>query len=167
MSSPTRKHSSLRDFLYKVQDDKDSKQDSKLKSNFEDRKNILNLKIVVCVDVSGSISNEQYRSFMTSLDKVRGLSMIKVLETDTKVVSMYDYFKNRKGKVFTFKGGGGTDFVEAMKKSTAMKPDAIFWFTDGDDGGNLKEPDVPTAVVLTKEGGSRYKWMKVCSRVDN
>jgi len=56
--------------------------------------------------------------------------------------------------------------VEAMEKATKMKPDAIVWFTDGDDGGNLKEPSIPTAVVLTKDGTSRYKWMKVCSRVD-
>jgi predicted metal-dependent peptidase len=158
---------SLRDFLYNVQDERDSQQENKTKSQFNDRKNILNLKIVVCVDVSGSISNEQYRSFMHSLDKIRGLSMVKVIETDTKVVSMYDYFKNRKGRVFTFKGGGGTDFVEAMAKAVQMNPDAIVWFTDGDDGGNLAEPKVPTAVVLTKEGESRYPWMEVCSRVDN
>jgi predicted metal-dependent peptidase len=165
-NSSTRRNSSLRDFLYNVQDDKDSKQENELTSQFDDRKNILNLKIVVCIDISGSISNEQYRSFMTSLDRIRGLSMIKVIETDTKVVSMYDYFKNRTGKVFNFKGGGGTNFSEAMQKSSLMKPDAIVLFTDGADSGNLTELDIPTAVVLTKDGSCRYEWMQVCSRVD-
>lgn len=161
-----RRNGSLRDFLYGVQEEKDSGQDDKKSSQFDDRKNILNLKIVVCVDVSGSIRNEQYRSFMYSLDKIRGLSMIKVIETDDVVVSMYDYFKNRTGKVFNFKGGGGTNFEAAMQKATKMKPDAIVLFTDGADRGNLSDPYIPTAVVLTKEGECKYGWMKVCSRVD-
>ena len=162
----TKRNSSLRKFLYEVQQEKDSLEKSKLSSQLDDRKNILNLKIVVCVDVSGSISNEQYRSFMTSLDRIRGLSMIKVIETDTKVVSMYDYFKNRSGKIFSFPGGGGTDFKDAMAKAIRMKPDAIVWFTDGDDGGNLDDPKIPTAVVLTKDGSSMYEWMRVCSKID-
>jgi predicted metal-dependent peptidase len=160
------RNSSLREFLYDIQDKKDSEKESKITLQFNDRKNILNLKIVVCVDVSGSISNEQYKSFMLSLDKIRGLSMIKVIETDTIVVSMYDYFKNRSGKVFNFKGGGGTDFAEAMKAAVDMKPDAVVFFSDGDDAGNLIDPAIPVAVVLTKDGSFGYSWMKVCSRVD-
>jgi predicted metal-dependent peptidase len=158
---------SLKEFLYKVQEEKDAKKQKEMTSQFNDRKNILNLKIIVIVDVSGSISNEQYKSFMKALDKIKGMSMIKVIETDTVIVSMYDFFKNRKGHIFSFKGGGGTDFVKAFEAAERMNGDAICLLSDGDDQGNVEEPKVPVGVVVTKNGHSPYGWMEECSRVDH
>ena len=158
----------LRDFLYDVQkgvDKKDLDEGLLLKEK-EERKNVLNLKLMVCVDISGSVSLEQYKSFMQQLDKIRGLSMVKVIETDTKVVAMYDYYKAKKSRIIRMGGGGGTDFKDAMACSLKSKPDAILFFTDGYDSGQLTNPKIPCAMVLTQHGTCGYDWMKEVARVD-
>ena len=162
------KDPSLRDFLNDVQkgvDKKDIEEGLLLKEK-EERKNVLNLKIVVCVDISGSVSLEQYKSFMRQLNKIRGLSSVKVIETDTKVTSMYDYYKATKSRIIKLGGGGGTDFHEAMECAEKCSPDAILFFTDGFDGGSLSKSDVPCAMVLTKHGMCAYDWMTEVARVD-
>jgi len=161
--------STLKEFLYKVQKkvDKENRQEiDDMTSILEGRKNVLNLKVLVCVDVSGSISREQFCAFMRQIDKIRGLSQVKVLETDTKVVACYDYFKVNKSQVMRLGGGGGTDFVECFEVAKKAKPDVLVFATDGDDCGNCKNPGIPTAWVTTKHGHAPYDWGTVCTQVD-
>lgn len=162
------KEQNLRDFLYDVQKGKDQKdlQEGLLMKEKEERKNVLNLKIVVAVDISGSVSVAQYKSFMQQLDKIRGLSKVRVMETDTKVVAMYDYYKANQERVIKLSGGGGTDFHEAMDYSDRCKPDVIVFMTDGYDTGDLNQPETPVAWVLTKHGTCQYDWGTVVTRVD-
>jgi predicted metal-dependent peptidase len=162
------KKDTLKDFLFDIQKKKplDPQADA-VRIQAEERKNILNLKILVIVDISGSISLEQYNSFMSQLNKIRGLSMVKVIETDTKVVAMYDYYKGNHARIVKLGGGGGTDFFDAFQYGVKTNPDAIVCLTDGDESGRVHKPsDVPVAWVLTAHGHAPYQWGKVITKVD-
>lgn len=127
----------------------------------QDRKNVLDLKIVVIVDISGSISQRQFQQFMRQIDAIRGLSMVKVIETDTKVVAMYDYFKDRKNKVIRLQGGGGTEFIPAFRTAKEIKPNAILCLTDGAIFDRVPDPGIPTGWILTYGGQKPFNFGKV------
>lgn len=132
-----------------------------------ERRNVLDLRIVVLIDISGSISQETFTAFMKMLDKIRGLSMVKVLEFDTDVKAMYDYYKTPQNEVMRLTGGGGTYFGPVFKQAKAMKPDAILIMTDCENFDNdFSTPEIPTAVVLTEGSSNRYDW-KVIGTVPN
>ncbi len=159
----------LKDFLFDIQKKKrpDPTDENLVKIQAEERKNILNLKILVIVDISGSISLEQYNSFMSQLKLIKGLSMVKVIETDTKVVAMYDYYKGNHAKIVKLGGGGGTDFYDAFQCAVKTNPDAIVCLTDGDESGRVRKPaEIPVAWVLTAHGHEPYSWGKVITKVD-
>jgi len=163
------KKDTLKDFLFDIQKKKlpEATEENAMKIQAEERKNILNLKILVIVDISGSISLEQYNSFMSQLKNIRGLSMVKVIETDTKVVAMYDYYKGNHAKVVKLGGGGGTDFYDAFNFAVKTEPDAIVCLTDGDESGRVNKPEkIPVAWVLTKHGHAPYDWGKTITKVD-
>jgi predicted metal-dependent peptidase len=161
----------LKQFLVDVQQEKNkqSKQKSVMSDEEFHRQNILNLKIIVILDISGSISVHVYNSFLSQLHKIRGLSKIRIFEVDTEICAMYDFdlMNSRlKNQIVRVMGGGGTDFVSAFHTAKACKPDAILLFTDGMDGNNLQNPHIPTGVVLTKNGHNGYPWMKEVGRLD-
>ena len=150
-------------FLYEVQNQKN------LTSPliFRERKNILDLKIVIMIDISGSINQETFENFMKMIDKIRGLSMVKVLEFDTKVVAMYDYFKTPQNEVMRLKGGGGTYFEPVFEQAKKMNPDVLIIMTDGQNFDTLENPNIPTGLVLTVGGKHGYDWMKKIGEVPN
>jgi len=157
----------LKQFLTKVQKDLDDATPENMKvKGAEERKNVLNLKILCLVDVSGSISLEQYNSFMSQLKKVRGLSMVKVVETDTDIVAVYDYFAGNHNKVIKLGGGGGTDFTEGFKWAKQAKPDAILCLTDGDECGKVPNPKIPVGWITTSAGCAPYPWGIEITKVD-
>lgn len=140
-------------FLYDIQKNLDpSKLAHGSSSLAQDRKNVLDLKIVVLVDISGSISQRQFQQFMRQIDAIRGLSMVKVIETDTKVVAMYDYFKERKNRVIRLQGGGGTEFIPAFRAAKQICPHAILCLTDGAIFDRVPDPGIPTGWILTHGG---------------
>lgn len=148
-----------KEFLYRVQKDKPIEHlEGK---DLEGRKNILNLKILVCVDISGSISPTQYAQFMRQIDAIKGLSVVKVLETDSRVVALYDYSKANKSKVLRLMGGGGTEFYEAFEMAKQIKPDAILFMTDGEVFDSVRDPKIPTGWVLTSYGQKPYGFGEV------
>lgn len=162
----SQKQTNLKEFLYKVQKDKDEESNNTQVKQAAERKNVLNLKILCVVDVSGSISIHQYNSFMSQLNKIRGLSMVKVIETDTDVVAVYDYHKSNLSKVVKLGGGGGTDFEKAFKLANQTRPDAILCLTDGDENGKVPKPSVPVAWVVTAGGHAPYEWGEIIAKVD-
>lgn len=148
----------VRDFLYKIQKKRD-KSNSEIIDTLGDRKNILNLKILVAIDVSGSISQSQYKQFMHQIDLIKGLSVIKIMETDTKVVALYDYTKTSKNRIARLTGGGGTCFVEAFDWAKRLDPDAILFMTDGEVWGDVVSGvEIPTGWVLTCDGKRPYNF---------
>lgn len=152
----------VRDFLYKIQKQKDKSEGNTQVNLDGDRKNVIDLKIIVAVDVSGSISSAQYKQFMHQVDLIKGLSVIKILEVDTRVCALYDYVKTNKSRIARLGGGGGTEFTEAFQKMDQMKPDAVLFMTDGEvwDEGGLHS-DLPTGWVLTYNGRKPYNFGEV------
>ena len=150
-----------KDFLYTVQKNKNQLGTAN-NELIMDRKNVLDLNILVCVDVSGSISGQQFRDFMWQIDSIRGLSRVKVLEIDTEIVAMYDYFRTAQSRVIRLGGGGGTCFAKAFIKAKAMKPDAILFMTDGEVfGDRVTNPGIQTGWVLTHNGVHPYEFGEV------
>ena len=149
-------------FLYEVQKKLDPKDLAHGATSVAmDRKNVLDLKIVVMVDISGSISQRQFQQFMRQIDAIRGLSMVKVIETDTQVVAMYDYFKDRKNRVVRLQGGGGTEFIPAFRAAKAINPHCILVMTDGEIFDKVPDPGIPTGWILTHGGHKPFNFGKV------
>jgi predicted metal-dependent peptidase len=154
----------VRDFLYAIQKNKDG--GLKTYAGDGDRKNVLDLKILVGVDVSGSISPGQYRQFMRQIDRIKGLSVIKVMEADTGIVALYNYRKTAKSRVARLGGGGGTDFKEAFTEAKKLKPDAILFMTDGYvSNSGVGDPGIPTGWVLTDPGVQPYDFGNIVVRL--
>jgi predicted metal-dependent peptidase len=140
----------IKDYLYQVQQGSDKF--SPVRGDFFERKNVLDLKILVCLDVSGSISPQQFKQFMSRVDLIRGVSVVKVLEIDDKVIALYDYFQGNH-PVVRLQGGGSTDFTDAFEVAKRMRPHVIVFLTDGQvNGQKVLDPNIPTAWVLTHDG---------------
>lgn len=150
-----------KDFLFKIQKNKVVATESYDSSLVSDRKNVLDLKILVCIDISGSISSRQFSQFMQQIDAIKGLSMVKVIEIDDQIVAMYDYFKVNKSQIVRLKGGGGTVFGEAFEAAKKIKPDAILFMTDGFVADEVRNPGIPTGWVLTSDGQKPYGFGEV------
>lgn len=161
-------NTNTRDFLIKIQRTKKQKDIDVglLDAILEDRKNVLDLNILICIDVSGSISREQFRQFMAQIDVIKGLSRVKVLEIDTQIVAFYDYFKISQNRVARLKGGGGTEFTPAFNKAKQVKPDAILFMTDGEVASHISDPNIPTGWIITAHGRKPYSWGEVVLQLE-
>ncbi|TAE48909.1 MAG: hypothetical protein EAY69_04115 [Cytophagales bacterium] len=87
-------------------------------------------KILVALDTSGSVSDEDLKEFFAELYHIwkQGVDIF-VVECDTQIGNTYYY----KGITPTFVSGrGGTIFDEPIKyANTIFRPDALIYFTDG------------------------------------
>lgn len=139
----------IKDFLVGVQKSSES---AAIKSS-SGRKNVLDLNILACIDVSGSVTEAMYAKCVAKLDAVRGLSRIKVIEIDTRIVAMYDFVKARDRSIVRITGGGGTSFGPAFALAEKIKPDAIVFLTDGMvDLAPVRDPMIPTGWVIVSSG---------------
>lgn len=156
-----------KDFLIKIQKSKDMNnvQVGLLEAVIEERKNVLDLNIAVGLDVSGSISRADFNKFMAQLDAIKGLSRVKVIEVDTEIVAMYDYYKTKQNRIARLGGGGGTVFTAAFAKFKQLRPDAILFMTDGDVGGYVQDPGIPTGWILTNHRPPPYGFGEVIVRL--
>lgn len=152
---------SLYKFLKDVQTNVDKDNKNKMSKIAHDRKNVLNLKILVGLDCSGSIGHEQFLQFMAQVNKMRGVSTVIVIEIDTTIVAMYNYYTNSNNEVVRVRGGGGTEFLEFFEAAKKMNPDAIVFLTDGDVADDVKDPGIPTGWILTHNGKPPYKFGEV------
>lgn len=150
--------SDTKDFLYDIQE----KNNLKSSLMVRERKNVLELKIVVLLDISGSISHENFTKFMFALDSIRGLSMIKVIEFEGDVVAVYDYYKTDQNEVMRLRGGGGTNFIPPFELARKMNPDAILVLSDLDSYDEPENPNIPTAAIVTfNNHANKYPWIKI------
>lgn len=152
-----------KNFLVKIQKSKDMSNITAglLDGAIEERKNVLDLNIAVGLDVSGSISREDFNRFMRQLDAIKGLSRVKVIEVDTQITAMYDYYKTKQSKVARLGGGGGTMFGPAFAKFKELAPDAILFMTDGDVAGSVPDPKIPTGWIMTQNVPPPYNFGEV------
>jgi len=122
--------------------------------------NIERASINVMLDVSGSISDELLRQFISDvyylLSTQDTYEEVNVYQVDTKVLShikiaVGDDLGEVTGKIFTRNGSGGTDFTSFFKYLTVNNNQNItIVFTDGDATIPDKEPNFPVIFIYTR-----------------
>jgi len=125
------------------------------------------LKMLLSVDVSGSITEKEYQAFMNeALAILRniGSDSIDVLEWDADITSERDGrpgpYKLKKSYQVTRTGCGGTSPVPAIQwiNENRQHYDGVIWLTDGHfSGGDLREKlSIPSLWVITADGTTEY-----------
>ncbi len=119
------------------------------------------LNIVVALDISGSISNNEINEFMSEVDSIKAQmrARITLLVCDSKLDGPWlfepwdEFTMPRK-----FKGGGGTSFKPVIKWAEAQDeaPSLIVYFTDAQGEFPEKEPTFP--VVWLVKGKTPVPW---------
>jgi predicted metal-dependent peptidase len=121
------------------------------------------LNLAVLVDSSGSMYNELLSQIFSEIKKINeSFPMdITVIQCDTEVNSIEKYDPKKK---ITVNGRGGTSFAPAFKAAEELSPDAVIYFTDGDnfDKDEVKKPRYPVLWALPKEcmDTLKYNWGK-------
>lgn len=128
-----------------------------------ERKNVLDLNLVVGIDVSGSISREMFKDFMIQLNQIKGMSRIKVVEVGDKIEAVYDFSKPS-ARVARLGGGGGNGENLFFPLAKSMRPDAILYMTDG-YCVPASDPHIPTGWILTASGHQPYGWGSVVGQL--
>lgn len=111
--------------------------------------------IVVAIDTSGSISQQELDAFASEIKKLHSLvDEIFVLTCDCEI---HEKIKTRNIQEFFSKikmeGGGGTSFISVFDelRKTNYKPSILIYFTDGfGDYPEKSVKDFPVLWVLTK-----------------
>lgn len=108
-------------------------------------------KLLVAIDTSGSINQEELGLFFSELYHIhKEGAEIRVVECDTALGAQYDY-KGRTPEFVT--GGGGTDFNAPLAfANEVFTPDAIIYFTDGYAAAPEVTPRAPVMWMITREG---------------
>ena len=89
------------------------------------------ISILVAVDTSGSVSNEELKDFFSEITYIyKAGAKITILECDAQISANYEYTGKWTGKVH---GRGGTDFAPAVDYYREHKKDytMFVFFTDG------------------------------------
>jgi predicted metal-dependent peptidase len=125
------------------------------------------LNIAVAVDVSGSISPQQLKTFFNEIKWIwKNGAIVTVYEADCSVCAVYPFKGRFDGKVH---GRGGTD-LEPVLKAVEGKYDALIYFTDFYAPVIEHRYRIPTLWVLhTDIGKEQYpvKWGKFIRIEDN
>lgn len=150
----------LRQFVAKLSNSELHNTKKKISRRFKIRPGIRlkqKLKLQVAVDVSGSISDEEYKVFLNEIFAIaKNIGDVGVLEWDTQIQGHYKV-KGYKPNL-TRHGSGGTDPSEAIKWINDRKNsiDGCIFFTDG----HLLQEDlkqkirVPCLWVITADGST-------------
>lgn len=99
------------------------------------------LHLGLCVDTSGSVSDEELAQFWAEMDTISSCgAKITVIEADAQVQNVYEF---EKGKTPSFKGRGGTYYGVAIQKAVELKVDGIVYLGDGDCADTPEDPKKP------------------------
>lgn len=116
----------------------------------------LSARVVVCIDTSGSISDNEFNQFISELNALLGCFPgieCQLFYADTELHGPYDL---RAGsKLPDGSGGGGTSFVPLFDwlDNQCRKPvDVVFYLTDGWGKFPDTVPPVPVVWVVTPGG---------------
>lgn len=105
-------------------------------------------RIAICIDTSGSIVGDVLNAFVAECRAILDLAGITaiVISADAAVSQVV-----QPGEPFPteLKGGGGTNFVPALKEAENHEPNGVVYFTDG-DGTFPKGCLFPVLWALTK-----------------
>ena len=121
------------------------------------------LELVVALDTSGSIKDEEIRAFIAEIDALKGLvrARVTLLACDAClcpdspwIFEPWEEFRCPE----ELKGGGGTDFrpVFDWVARAGLAPDLLVYFTDAQGEFPPQEPPFP--VVWLVKGQARVPW---------
>ncbi len=122
------------------------------------------LDVVVALDISGSIGDEEMREFVSEVNAIKGQARARVTlvacdaqlaEGGPWVYEPWEPFQLPK----EMRGGGGTDFrpvFDLVDQRQVMRPDLLVFFTDADGRFPEREPDYP--VVWLVKGKAPVPW---------
>ncbi len=114
-------------------------------------------KLLVAIDTSGSVSDEELKEFFGEMYHIwRNGAEIRVIECDTQINNVYDY----KGKQpETVSGRGGTDFNPPFEYANGeYKPNAMVYFTDGHAPAPNILARIPVLWLVSANGISADDW---------
>ena len=102
----------------------------------------------VCIDTSGSVSDFMLSSFLSECRSILQISGVTVfiISADAEVTQVIEPGEEIPKNLI---GGGGTSFVDSLKKSELLGVDAVVYFTDG-EGEYPPSCKVPVLWVLTQ-----------------
>jgi len=102
------------------------------------------LTVAACLDSSGSISEDDYGSFMAELVSVgKNVTKMHIIEADC-VVQNIETVKKKGGKFNRVRRShGGTAYQPAIDKAKGLKADVIIYFGDFDTSDTPQNPGVP------------------------
>lgn len=153
----------LKDFLVGIQKTKSDAKSEISSSVLDDRKNVLDLNIMVVVDMSGSIGDAQFNQFMRQLNEIKGISRIKVAEYDDDVRALYDFSFLEQGRdIVRQNGTGGNYEPKVFQLIHKLKPDAVLFMTDGYVcSAKVTNNSIPIGYILTQNGVKPYDFGEV------
>ena len=88
-------------------------------------------KILVAIDTSGSVSNQELLDFFSEINHIyKAGAIVDILECDTRITANYQYSGKFEGKVH---GRGGTDFNPPIEyyNNNRKEYTSFVYFTDG------------------------------------
>ena len=135
------------------------------------KKNEFTTRLLIAVDVSGSIADKEIRMFYSAINRFfkYGIQSIDVLQFDTEAKSPTMTIKKAQ-KSIKVHGRGGTDFQPAINYfENARKPyDGLIFFTDGyAPQPEMKMNTVRKTVWICSNKinyNAHKKWMRECGR---
>lgn len=100
------------------------------------------VKLAVCCDSSGSVSDESFTQFFAEIEKITQMGVeVTVIDADCGVAAVYEY---KRGKTNVQRhGNGGTAYQPAISKAKELKVDGIIYFGDFDCSDTPNDPKIP------------------------
>ncbi len=113
------------------------------------------LNIGVCLDTSGSISDESYLKFIDELfSLIPESETINVIQADCEIKEVKKV-KSKNQIEYKRTGHGGTAYDPALKKCKELKCDAIIYFGDMDTSDVPENPGIPVLWVNVNPGAPK------------
>ena len=117
--------------------------------------------VIVAVDTSGSMSENELGKILAEIDKLRSFSQCRLtlIQCDAQVHKVEEFDEHTPTRFerhpYRFYGGGGTSFTPVFEwlaeqsASPGFRPDVLFYMTDGYGSFPDRPPALPVAWVLT------------------
>jgi len=117
--------------------------------------------LVVAIDSSGSVSQEELTQFYAEIKRIHNLGVhITVIECDARVNQVYTFDPK---KPFNVKGRGGTAFGPVFEyiKKEKIQVDGLIYLTDGgtwESPEELTKPKFPVMWAVLKNYSKNFNW---------
>lgn len=108
--------------------------------------------LVIAIDTSGSIGDEELRKFLGAVEELRNCCKctVDMISIDTQVGGHKHYTEEQSIRDYKPVGGGGTDFAPAfqwVEDKLKVKPAGLIYFTDMYGSFPSRHPDYKTLWV--------------------